>query len=95
MSETQEHVSTIMEDQVNNDDQLLLNHRDDVDICMLCSALYEVRRQNESLTNMVTQLHADVAAAREAICRLKDELWREKAKAKKFWHQQCKQLAAL
>ena len=79
VSETQEHVSTIMEDYVNNDNQLLLSHHNDVDVCMLRSALCEAHCQNESLTNTVTQLHADVAAAKEAICRLEDELWREKA----------------
>jgi len=55
---------------------------------------------NESLTsrlheqgNMVTQLQFEMVEEKETIARLKDELWKEKAKTRKLWRHQCNQLA--
>ena len=94
-----EHVSYVDHVQ-NNDDALLLSHRDDVDVVSLRSALCEARRQNETLSlrlheeeNTVTHLQNEMGAAKETIARLEDELWSEKAKTKRFWRQQCDQLA--
>ena len=94
VSETEEHVS-IIQDHVNHDDALpllSLSHRDDV--VSLRSALCEARRQNESLAlrlheqqSTVTQLESEVGEAKEIIARLEDELWKEKAKTKRFWRQ--------
>ena len=96
VSETEQHVS-IVQDYVNNDDTLSLSHRDD--IVSLRSALCEAHRQNESLAlrlheqqSTVTQLESEVGEAKEIIPRLEDELWKEKAKTKRFWRQQCEQL---
>ena len=93
-----EHASNMVIDHVNHDD--IINHRDDVNVNSLRSALCEARHENESLTlrlyeqgNTVTQLQTEMGEATETIARLEDEIWKEKAKVKRFWSQQCKQLA--
>ena len=43
--------------------------------------------------NTVTQLQTEMGEATKTIAKLEDEVWKEKAKVKKIWSQQCKQLA--
>ena len=42
---------------------------------------------------MVTQLQNEIGAVKKTTERLEDELWNEKAKTKRFWYQQCDQVA--
>ena len=78
----------------------IISHHDDVNVNSLCSALCEAHLENELHTlrlyeqdNMVTQLETEMGEVTKTIARLKEEVWKEKAKVKKFWSQHCKQLA--
>ena len=93
-----EHVSNMVIDHMNHNN--VISHHNDVNVNSLSSALCEARCENESLTlrlyeqgNTVTQLQTEMGEATETIARLEDEIWKEKAKVKWFWSQQCKQLA--
>ena len=91
-NDTQGHVSSEVLDHVNNE-----SHRDDV--FELRSALCEAHSKNESLTSQlfetemtVTQLQAEVIELKAIVTKLEGEL-KKGDKAKRFWRQQCEQLA--